>query len=102
MVGALADAGSAGTIFPPAGRKAGRHGRVRARQSVSLGGWSRVTGGAGLLREPGLPTEGKGTTHQLPMATDGAITAHHEIRPPQLVLHLFVALLHPVPQPVQA
>ena len=44
-------------IFPPAGRKAGRHGRVRARRSVSLGGWSRVTGGAGLLREPGLPAE---------------------------------------------
>ena len=44
-------------IFPPAGRRAGRNGRVRARRSVSVGGWSRSTGGAGLLREPGSPAE---------------------------------------------
>jgi len=44
-------------IFPPAGRRAGRNGRVRARRSVSLGGWSGITGGVGLLREPGSPTE---------------------------------------------
>src|SRR3982074_2316512 len=88
-------------IFPPAGRRAGRNGRVRARRSVSLGGWSGITSGAGLLREPGSPAERESATDQLPVAADGAIAAHHEIRPAQFVLDLFVALLDPVAQPIQ-
>src|SRR5437870_13435324 len=89
-------------IFPPAGRRAGRNGRVRARRSVSLGGWSRITSGTGLLREPGTPAEGEGTTHQLPVAADGTIAAHHEVRPAQLVLDRLVPLRDPAPQPIQA
>src|SRR5438128_11897089 len=60
-------------IFPPAGRRAGWNGRVRARRSVSLGGWSGITGGAGLLREPSSPAEREGATHKLPVACDVTI-----------------------------
>ena len=35
------------------------------------------------------------------MAADGTITAHHEVRPAQLILDLFTALLDPIAQAVQ-
>ncbi|MDB5764977.1 MAG: hypothetical protein JWQ21_3972 [Herminiimonas sp.] len=47
------------------------------------------------------PAKGKSTAHQRPVATNGAITADHEIGSAQLLLHVPVACLHPVSQPVQ-
>ena len=44
-------------IFPPAGRRAGRNGRVHARRNLGFSGWCQPTGGRDLLREPGLPAE---------------------------------------------
>ena len=48
-----------------------------------------------------IPAKGKGTTHQLPMASHGLVTPDLILRPPQRVFHLFVTLLDPHAQPVE-
>ena len=45
--------------------------------------------------------KGKRTEHLCPVATNGAITAHHEVGPTELVQHLLVALFDPVTKSVQ-
>jgi len=88
-------------IFPPAGRRAGRNDRVCEGRSLGLGRWFQAMYGAGLLGEPRLPAKRESTADQLPVASDRTIAAHHEVRPAQFLLDLFVALLDPVPQSVQ-
>src|SRR5438309_5716467 len=55
---------------------------------------------------PGLalvvPAEGEGAADQGPVPPDGSIGAHLVVAPAQCPLCLLVALLHPVPQAVQA
>src|SRR5437764_8816663 len=48
-----------------------------------------------------IPAEGEGAAHQVPMPTDGTVASHLVVAPAQRSLRLLVALLHPVPQPVQ-
>jgi len=45
--------------------------------------------------------KGKRTEHQRPVATNGAITAHHEVAPTELDQHPLVALFDPVTKSVQ-
>src|SRR5579859_5699888 len=67
-------------------------------------GWLRsllwcVSGRGAALRGV-IPTKGKGTTDQLPVPPDGAITSHLILRPTQRVLDLLVTLLHPLAQSI--
>ena len=48
------------------------------------------------------PAKGEGTAHQQPMPPDCLVATYHEVGPAEFILHLLVALLDPVPQPVQA
>lgn len=47
------------------------------------------------------PAEAEGTADKYPVATDGNIASHLILAPPERVLRLLVALLHPGPEPVQ-
>jgi hypothetical protein len=51
--------------------------------------------------KPGAPAETKGTKHQNPVAPNGSVSPYHEVGPAQLLLYLFVALLHPDAQAIQ-
>ncbi len=42
-----------------------------------------------------IPAKGEGAAHQLPVASDGLITAHLILRPAQDMFDVFVALLDP-------
>jgi hypothetical protein len=74
----------------------GRWRPPRGRRSGDLG-----LGRCGLLGTEGLPAERERTAHQRPVAPDGPVTANLEVGPAELAFDLLVALLDPVPQPIQ-
>ena len=80
-----------GARFSPASGAAGSGGDGHGCDESRLAG----------RREPSPPTDGKGAVDEEPRAADGPIGADHEVRPPELLLHLFVALFAPSGQPVQ-
>src|SRR5947209_17164561 len=77
------------SIFPPPRRLLG--------DRVSLSGVVAALDGATVV----VPAEREGTADQHPVAPDGTITPHLVVAPAQRSSGLLVALLHPVPQPVQ-
>src|SRR3954468_1679308 len=77
------------SIFPPPRRLSG--------DRVSLNSVVAALGGAAVV----IPAKREGAADQRPVAPDRAVASHLVVAPTQRPLCLLVALLHPVPQPIQ-
>jgi hypothetical protein len=74
---------------------------VAPRAAVGTAGGSGAAGGPAWLTRPCLPTKRERACDQRPVPADGPIRANLEVGPTELTLDLLVALLDPVPQPIQ-
>src|SRR5690348_1882780 len=84
-------------IFPPPSLPVGgRGGRGRGpRRRRAADRLHRDRGERRVLLTQVVPTEGEGTADQRPMSADRQIRAHLILVPPQGILRVLIALLHP-------